>query len=167
MTKRPRRPEMSKRDDGAPSDPPEYPVGRGRPPVHTRWKPGQSGNPRGRPKGSRNVRTVLEEALKKQIQIRDGERTRSMSKLECIVTITVNRAAQGDIKHLLAVFQLLRAVGMTDEVPSTTEFEPVTERDAEIVADFVRRYLSSAGDGAADNGSTNPQGTPPGKARLS
>jgi hypothetical protein len=46
-------------------------VGYGRPPVHTRFKPGQSGNPRGRRKGQRNVSTVLAETLNQRIRIRE------------------------------------------------------------------------------------------------
>ena len=46
------------------------PVGYGRPPVHTRFKAGQSGNPRGRRKGQRNVHTVVDEALSQRITIR-------------------------------------------------------------------------------------------------
>ena len=38
-------------------------VGFGKPPMHTRFKPGQSGNPRGRPKHSRNLKTIIQEVL--------------------------------------------------------------------------------------------------------
>jgi Family of unknown function (DUF5681) len=51
----------------------DYVVGKYRPPVHTRWQPGQSGNPSGRPKGRLNVKTELKELLRKKITIRDGE----------------------------------------------------------------------------------------------
>lgn len=52
-----------------------YDVGYGKPPVASRFKPGQSGNPRGRPKNARNVRTLLAAALAQRITIREGERT--------------------------------------------------------------------------------------------
>jgi len=41
----------------------DYEVGYGRPPVHARFRPGQSGNPKGRPKGSRNKRTAMAEQI--------------------------------------------------------------------------------------------------------
>lgn len=41
----------------------EYEVGYGRPPTHTRFQPGKSGNPNGRPKGSKNTKTILMEEL--------------------------------------------------------------------------------------------------------
>ena len=61
----------------------KYEVGYGKPPVHTQFKPGQSGNPKGRPKGAKNKRPKLnEERLKgiildeayRDITVRDGDR---------------------------------------------------------------------------------------------
>jgi hypothetical protein len=42
----------------------DYEVGYGRPPIHTRFKPGQSGNPAGRPKGAQNFATEIAAELK-------------------------------------------------------------------------------------------------------
>ena len=54
--------------DGACDEPAEK-VGPGNPPRHTRFKPGQSGNPNGRPKGSKNFATILQQQLTKKITI--------------------------------------------------------------------------------------------------
>src|SRR6516225_1371379 len=59
-----------------------FSVGYGRPPVHSRFKPGQSGNPKGRRKGQRNVRTVVDGELSQRIRVREGNRTRSLTKLD-------------------------------------------------------------------------------------
>jgi len=48
--------------------PPTYKVGKGRPPAKSRWRPGQSGNPTGRPKGSKNLDTILTEILNGKIK---------------------------------------------------------------------------------------------------
>ena len=63
MSKRPRLPKSSETTDRNSSSEQRYEVGRGKPPVHTRWKPGQSGNPGGRPKHSRNFGTIVEWAV--------------------------------------------------------------------------------------------------------
>ena len=58
----------------------EYAVGKYRPPTHTRWQRGQSGNPSGRPKGRLNVATEIKQVLRnKKIPIRDGEIERKLS----------------------------------------------------------------------------------------
>lgn len=115
-------------------------IGYGRPPVHSRFKPGQSGNRKGRPKGRRNVRTVVEEVLSQRIAIREGDRTRSLSKLEGLVLTMLNKALQGDAKAQTAFMHLIRSVGMTEEMPTPTSSEPITVHDGEIIADFLRRH---------------------------
>ena len=45
----------------------DYEVGYGKPPRHSRFVKGQSGNPRGRPAGAKNFTTLLEEALNEPV----------------------------------------------------------------------------------------------------
>ena len=73
-----------------------YEVGYGKPPQRTRFKKGQSGNPKGRPRGSRNATTILNEALQERVVVTTNGRQRSATKLEVIFTQLVNKAAQGD-----------------------------------------------------------------------
>jgi len=58
--------------------PHNYVVGKGRPPLLTRWKPGQSGNPEGRPKGAKNMMTYFHEALSRKIDIKEGGKIRNL-----------------------------------------------------------------------------------------
>ena len=75
-----------------------YEIGYCKPPKHTRFKPGQSGHPSGRPRGQRNFRTAVREALKEKITIREGDRTRTVSKMDAIIQVTFNKALKGDAK---------------------------------------------------------------------
>jgi Family of unknown function (DUF5681) len=59
----------------------EYAVGFGRPPAQTRFKPGQSGNPKGRP----NAKTTVARVINETIPVREGQKTRHMSKLEAML----------------------------------------------------------------------------------
>lgn len=68
-------------------------VGYGRPPMMTRIRPGQSGNPRGRPKGARNLSTIVAAALSERVAINEKGRRRWITKLEAAVKQLVNRAA--------------------------------------------------------------------------
>ena len=61
---------------------PPYDTGYGKPPKHTQFKPGHSGNPRGRPRGQQNFKTVIEQALNEKITIREGDRTRKVTRME-------------------------------------------------------------------------------------
>jgi hypothetical protein len=76
----------------------DYEVGKGRPPVSTRWKPGQSGNPKGRPKGAKNFATLWSEGLKRKVRIRENGKLRKITRAEGIVTQVLNQALKGDIK---------------------------------------------------------------------
>jgi hypothetical protein len=75
-----------------------YHVGKGRPPQATRWKPGQSGNPRGRPRGSKNLSTMLMEELNEKVKIQRNGGTQSVTKRQVIVKRLVNNAVNGDWK---------------------------------------------------------------------
>src|SRR5262245_3868094 len=80
-------------------------VGYGKPPKATRFRKGRSGNPRGRPRGSRNFASLMEEALAEPVMINENGRRRKATKLEVIVKQLVNKAAQGDHRSI----QLLMA----------------------------------------------------------
>ena len=57
----------------------DYEVGYGKPPKAGRFKPGQSGNPRGRPKGTLNLKTDLQQELAERISVREGDRQLTVS----------------------------------------------------------------------------------------
>ena len=73
---------MAKATKRAPAD---YVVGRGKPPAHSRFRPGQSGNPGGRKKGSRNLKSVLEEVMREEIELTENGKKRSVSLLEALI----------------------------------------------------------------------------------
>src|SRR5208337_568384 len=56
-------------------------VGYGRPPIRTRFRPGQSGNPRGRPRGARNLATEIAAALAEKVAVTENGRRRHITKL--------------------------------------------------------------------------------------
>jgi Family of unknown function (DUF5681) len=68
----------------------------GNPPKHTQFRKGTSGNPRGRPKGSKNLSTYLMEAARDQVTATVGGRTRTISKLQATTMQLATKAAGGD-----------------------------------------------------------------------
>ena len=69
-------------------------VGYCRPPRAARFRPGQSGNPRGRPKRARGA--LIAQALDEKVEAKENGKRRRITKLEAVVTQLVNRAANGD-----------------------------------------------------------------------
>ena len=77
-----------------------YEVGFGKPPAGTRFQKGQSGNPKGRPKGALNMATVLARTLREKVVVNENGQRKVIPKLEAAVKQLVNKAASGDLRAL-------------------------------------------------------------------
>src|SRR4029077_4994713 len=84
----------------------DYEVGYGKPPRHTPFELGRSGNPQGRPGGSKNLLTLLNDALKEPVIVVENGRRRKIPKRQAIITQLVNRTAEAGVK---AIQLLLRS----------------------------------------------------------
>ncbi len=125
------------------SEPRSFAVGYGRPPVHSRFKPGQSGNPNGRAKQSRNMRTIVQQVLNEDMQIREGGRVRRMPAMEALVRTTLTRSFKGDPKALVSLIVLLKQSGYgTDRDEPAADLLSGADYEA-IVADYRSRNFSS------------------------
>jgi hypothetical protein len=71
-------------------------IGRGHPPKHTQFRKGQSGNKKGRPKGSKNLSTYIMDAARDHVTATVGGRTRTISKLQATTMQLATKAAGGD-----------------------------------------------------------------------
>src|ERR1700739_4334618 len=81
-----------------------YEVGYGKPPRHSRFRKGQSGNPRARPPGAKNLKTLLNDALNEPVIVTENGGRRKLTKREAIIKQVVNQSTKGDwpaIKVLL------------------------------------------------------------------
>ena len=121
----------------------DYKVGFGRPPKDTQFKPGQSGNPRGRPKGSRNSGSFLQQELSTTIKVNEGGKTRALTKLEAIYLRAINGALAGNAKS----YDLLRKI-MGDELVSLEDdwdYDGTTASDrlAEELVKVIRERRKS------------------------
>jgi hypothetical protein len=114
-----------------PDDERDYEVGYGKPPRHTRFEPGRSGNPRGRPPGAKNMKTLLSKALNELVVVTEPGGRRKVTKREAIVTQLVNRSAKADYRAIQILLGMLRDVeGDTDAHSSDAAF---TEADQQII----------------------------------
>jgi hypothetical protein len=119
-------------------------VGDRRPPVGTRYKPGQSGNPRGRPRVKRHLGAVVARALRERIPVEETDgRVRRLSKLEAMVKQIVDGATKGDARATRLLFALIKA----DE-RALSESEGgradglASEADAIVIAELRRRFAA-------------------------
>ena len=157
MTKPPRLPKVSDADGSQPATV-TYSVGYRRPPKDTQFKPGQSGNRNGRPKRQRNVRTVVGEVLNEPIKIREGNRTRSVTKLDAMIRSMTHAALAGNAKSQANIIALLRTLGMTGQAPEASHAEPYTVDDEALIVDFLHRHgLASAEPLASNETSDNAE----------
>src|SRR5438132_2605220 len=85
----------------------DYEVGYGKPPRHTRFELGRSGNPRGRPGGSKNLLTLLNEALKEPVIVVENGRRRKISKRQAIITQLINRSAKADLTTIQMLLMII------------------------------------------------------------
>ena len=115
----------------------DYQVGYGKPPQHTRFKKGESGNPAGRPKGTKNLTTLFEKELKQRVVVTENGRRRSITKQEAMVKHLVNKAVSGDrplMQLLLEEIRLLEARAASS--PSGTNLD---EADREVMRQIQER----------------------------
>ncbi|MGG5890088.1 DUF5681 domain-containing protein [Falsiroseomonas sp. HC035] len=86
----------------------KYEVGYGKPPEHSRFKPGQSGNPRGRTKDSVTFSMAIAKALGERVMVNEGGSRHSITKLEAIAKQLVNKAASGDARIIKLLAEMDR-----------------------------------------------------------
>lgn len=114
-----------------------YEVGYRKPPSGTRFAKGQSGNPKGRPKGSLNLATIMNKVGRKRIKVKVNGCTKTMTTLEAVVTQESNKALSGDGRAAKDYLNLHRVC----EDPEQTTLPPAVpdERDKMVIESIIRR----------------------------
>jgi hypothetical protein len=123
-------------------------VGFGKPPKHTRFQKGVSGNPKGRPRGSRNLATVLARALREKVVVNENGRRRIMSKLDAAVAQLVNKSASGD---LVALRQLIALAGSVENQTTDSPENNLTEADSKVMQSVLKRIESCSRESKDDD----------------
>ena len=120
------------------ADAANYEVGYGNPPQHTRFKRGQSGNPKGRPKGVRNFKTDLRAMLDTPVKLtRDGKR-RKVSTQQAVLLRLQEKALRGDGRALDRLLALAQSYNDHELVTATG----LDAEDASVLQIYRTRVLS-------------------------
>jgi hypothetical protein len=108
----------------------DYEVGYAKPPRHTRFKKGQSGNAKGRPVGAKNLSTLLSEALNEPVIVTENGRYRKITKRQAMITQLVNRSATADFRALKILLDIIRDIENRTEMasPETSSFSAADEK---------------------------------------
>lgn len=119
----------------------EHRVGYQKPPEHSRFKKGQSGNLKGRPRGTKNLKTDLREELRETIMVREGERTLRISKQRAIVKSLIAKTLKGDAR---AAAVLLSLISNSDGFDNSADVDqPLGTDEIELLKGIEQRLLSS------------------------
>jgi hypothetical protein len=129
--------------------------GYGKPPKHTQFKKGQSGNPQGRPKHARNLKTDLTKILGQKISVREGDRTARVSKQEAMLMSLMAKALKGDTRAIGVLVNLVRDIfGLEDPRPNSEQsFSP---QERMMLADLESSLMNLAPKLKPLNDSTEP-----------
>lgn len=115
----------------------DYEVGYKKPPKATQFTKGQSGNPSGRPKGTRNWATTMHAALEQKVTINENGRQRQISKLEAATMQLVNKAAAGDAHSIRLMMQLMPSMEAVMNKTGATALS--NEQDRKVLDEMLKR----------------------------
>ena len=123
--------------------------GYGKPPVHARFKPGQSGNPGGRKKGSTNLKTLLQTVLESEIELTENGRKRKVPLIQALLLRQAQDGLQGQtraIENLLDRYE--RHCGDREDAPE----ELAADDEAVLTAALARKLRRAAPDRDGEGG---------------
>ena len=135
------------------TDKPDYEVGYRKPPVAHRFKPGQSGNPKGRKPRSVNVATELRALLLEPREVRIGGSTRTLTTSEVMLRRQIEQVVEGDIRAFNAIMELIER--HIPELLSPVGQRVLAGEELAMLQDFlVRRSTTSPRSGGEEDDET-------------
>ncbi|MCB7129877.1 MAG: hypothetical protein J3T61_10120 [Candidatus Brocadiales bacterium] len=125
----------------------DYKVGYGKPPKHTRWQKGQSGNPKGRLKKQplsqhqtlRRLREELFAATNKEVIVKDGEEIRRMRAMEAVFYKLVEKALGGDLRSIKFLMELMKYQVNEHEEWQFLFMEILQEREKDMEKKYIKQ----------------------------
>jgi hypothetical protein len=140
-----------------------YQVGYGNPPLHSRWQPGQSGNQRGRPTDSFNLKTIaamLAEELSESVSVQGPNGKRKMTKLRAFIKKVSNDGLTGSARDKKLFFEVLLRCGAAQAPADDSAFQQGTSGSFEALDHYVqratRRKMLEGGAPSGEDGDSSP-----------
>ena len=129
----------------------EYQVGYAKPPKHTQFKAGKSGNPHGRPKGAKNLKADLLEELGEKILVHEGDHVRKISKQRAVVKTLVTRTLKGDGRAASSLLSMMMRLLDTGEGAEPESSENLHPDELEILKAYKARLTGSGTETGPDD----------------
>ena len=123
-------------EDKMPETKRQYAANYRKPPIHTRFKKGQSGNPRGRP--AKNLAALSAAALNEKVTVTENGKRRQVTRREAVIAQLVNKSASAELRATRMLIDMLREVERRAE-PATAEKNPFSPTDKEVVQQLIAR----------------------------
>lgn len=117
----------------------DYDIGYKKPPKQGQFKPGQSGNPKGRPKGLKNLSTDLQEELEQKILITEANQSQEVTKQRAMIKTLFAKALKGETRAANVLIGLI--LGLEQANKNSAEGESLTEEDQAILAAYTKQLL--------------------------
>lgn len=127
----------------------DYPVGYKKPPKNTQFKPGESGNKKGRPKGVKNLATDLQEELEQFVVVYEGEKTLKVTKQRAMLKSLFAKAMKGETRASSALINLI--IGLDQSKARQSDFSSLREEDLAILEAFKQKILSGSDEGTGES----------------
>jgi hypothetical protein len=125
-------------------------VGKGRPPRHSRFKPGQSGNPKGRPKGARNFSSRVLAAMNEKVPVTERGRRRQITKFDAALTQLSNKAASGDLRAMKLGIELMMQAEHASALGEAKRSPEARQAQDDLVLKVLRARIGSSRGGDED-----------------
>jgi hypothetical protein len=119
----------------------DYAIGYGKPPQATRFRPGQSGNPRGRHKGVRNLATDVKRTLKLPVKVNEGNGSRKISTQAGMLMLLREKALKGDPR---ALDRLIDLSGRYNNESNSEAMHSMSSDDEAILAAFAKEIVGAS-----------------------
>ena len=131
-----------------------YEVGFGKPPKGTQFRKGESGNPKGRPKGKPNLATIINRTLQAKVIIKENGRRRKVTKYEAGLIQLSNKAASGDLPALKMVIVQARLAEerMQQDVSKKTGFDEADQKGLKSLMKRLQAKSEGDSEGNDDEG---------------
>ncbi|QNE33031.1 hypothetical protein F1C10_14630 [Sphingomonas sp. NBWT7] len=149
----PTSPQPQQTASAVPAESAPSPVGYKKPPKHSQFKKGESGNKKGRPKGAKGLKTIVREVFAQKVVVRSATGSTRMSKMEAIVHKTAEKSFGGDMRAIITTLKLY-AKYISDEasapsglnVANDVSAEEMDAADRAIVEAFLRKAREAEGE---------------------